>query len=255
MATSQTAYLPGTHPRARWLRMDAARILKRFFFCERSLIIAQSGWLAGIADFETKLALPQFSWRDAVMAQAFRDRVFELHFPSRLMEVGDDGPLLAVFDEALNAPSAEAFILALARVYKPALLAAYEEYVSLADPLTDGPLLPALRTAIADKATQTATLTRLAGEMYRARPPAKRRGRSLGLGPQQTPEPGRWAINGRAAAAEWVPLPGRQEFRLAEVPAATSAFIAAATTGPISSIPASATARAASCNCAAPSAI
>src|SRR5512133_1226573 len=116
MAASQTAYLPGTHARARWLRMDAARILKRFFFCERSLIIAQSGWLAGIADFETKLALPQFSWRDAVMAQALRDRVFELHFPSRLMEVGDDGPLLAVFDEALNAPSAEAFILALARV-------------------------------------------------------------------------------------------------------------------------------------------
>ena len=39
--------------------MDAARILKRFFFCERALIMAQSGWLAGIARFDAKLAAPR----------------------------------------------------------------------------------------------------------------------------------------------------------------------------------------------------
>ena len=31
-------YLPGDHERGRWMRLDAARILKRYFFCERSLI-------------------------------------------------------------------------------------------------------------------------------------------------------------------------------------------------------------------------
>ena len=62
-----------------------------------------------------------------MIAHALRERVFELRYPSRLMEVGEDAPLLAVVDEARHAPNAEAFVLALARLFKPALLAAYRE--------------------------------------------------------------------------------------------------------------------------------
>ena len=45
------------------MRFDAARILKRYFFCERSLIISQAGWLAGIASFDVKTLLPADSGR------------------------------------------------------------------------------------------------------------------------------------------------------------------------------------------------
>jgi uncharacterized ferritin-like protein (DUF455 family) len=225
MPTSPLIYLPGGHTRARWMRMDSARILKRFFFCERALIIAQSGWLASIADFETKLTLPQFSWQDAVTAHALRGRVFELRFPSRLMEEGDDAPLVGVFNEAINAPGPQAFILALARVYKPALLAAYEEYAGLADPLTDGPLLPTLRAAIGDKATQIATLTRFAGEMLRRAPQrgdeaeawasalSKRLNQAGGLSTEEPRSPEQSSL-----------LPGRKEFELAQVPARDERF-------------------------------
>lgn len=155
-------YLPGSHSRARWMRMDAARILKRFFFCERALIIAQSGWLAGLAGIDAKLALPRLTWQDAMTAHALRERVFELRYPSRLMEVGEDAPVVAVFAEAVNAPSGEALLLALTRVFKPALLAAYQEYVLLADELSDGPILRALRLAIQEKSEQIGALLHLA---------------------------------------------------------------------------------------------
>lgn len=166
----QQVFLPGDHARGQWMRFDAARILKRYFFCERSLIISQAGWLAAIPSFDGKTILPTFFWQDTMTANALRERVFELRYPSRLMEIGEDEPLIAVFDQARNAPSAEAFVLSLARLFKPALLAAYREYEQLADELADGPILRALRTAITEKMEQVAALTTLATVMLRAAP-------------------------------------------------------------------------------------
>lgn len=170
MATATNHFLPGQQARAHWMRVDTAEILKRFFFCERALVIAQSGWLAGIASYDIKTALPRHAWEDAKTANELRERVFELRYPSRLMEIGTDAPLVEVFSEAINAPSAEAFVLALAQVLKPALLAAYREYVQVADPLADGPTIRFLQHAVDDKAAQIATLTRFAEEMLREAP-------------------------------------------------------------------------------------
>src|SRR5437868_828648 len=91
------------------MRMDTASILKRFFFCEQSLIISQAGWLVSLAPFEIKMALPRIVWEDAMTANALRERVFELHYPSRLMQIGEDGVLIGIIQEAANAPSLEAF--------------------------------------------------------------------------------------------------------------------------------------------------
>jgi hypothetical protein len=49
--------------------METASILKRFFFCERSLIISQAAWLASVAPFEVKTALPRFVWQHAIISQ------------------------------------------------------------------------------------------------------------------------------------------------------------------------------------------
>jgi hypothetical protein len=218
-------YLPGDQERGRWMRLDAARILKRYFFCERSLILSQGGWLAGIASFDAKTMLPAFFWQDAMSAHALRERVFELRFPSRMMEIGDDAPLIEVFDAALDAPSAEAFVLSLARLFKPALLTAYREYEQLADDLADGPILRELRMAIAEKSEQIAALTSLAQAMLQAAPERAAEAESwvsaLGLRliqvgglsvepPQPAPAPGA--------------LPGRRPFMLAEIPARDPRF-------------------------------
>lgn len=223
---SNTDYLPGQHRRARWLRFDAARILKRYFFCERALIKAQSAWIASIADLGLKLTLPEWSWQDAMTAHALRERVFELRYPSRLMEVGDDAPVVDLFGEAIHAPGALAFVLAMARVFKPALLSAYDEYLSLADELSDGPVLRALRVAVAEKSAQVAAFTRFAQQMARSNPAEVQEveawvsalgARMLAVGGLSVTEPVRLAEGAPALA-------GRRPYRLPGEPARDPAF-------------------------------
>ncbi len=222
---SDQAYLPGTHSRARWLRRDSARILKRFFFCERALIIAQSAWLAAIPDFEVKLMLPHFSWQDSLTATALRERVLELRFPSRLIEIGDDAPLIAVFDEVIHAPGPEALLLALGRVYTPAMLSAYTEYAQLADPLADGPILRTVQMAREDKAAQVAALTQFANEMLREAPDqaGAADGWVSGLG-KRLLQAGGVSCAEPVVPAEWADLPGRAPFRLPDAPARDPRF-------------------------------
>lgn len=212
--------LPGEHARARWMRVNTAEILKRFFFCERSLVISQAGWLPAIAPLEIKTGLPRLLREDALTAHALRERVFELRYPNRLLAAGEDAPLLAVFDQARHAPSAEAFILGLARVLKPSLLAAYQDYLNAADELAEAPSLRFLRLAAAEQAQHVALLTRFAESMLRE-------------APEQMPAAEAWAsalsqrmlaVGGRSLekpspASGPAEPPGQRPFALADIPA------------------------------------
>ena len=95
--------LRGLQPRARWMRLGTAEILKRFYFCERSLVIGCSAWLPLIGAIEPKTLLPLFSWQNAQTAHELRERIFELRYPSRsLDEEGADRSLVELFDELRN---------------------------------------------------------------------------------------------------------------------------------------------------------
>ncbi|OPZ08901.1 MAG: hypothetical protein BWZ08_00824 [candidate division BRC1 bacterium ADurb.BinA292] len=133
--------------RGTYMRYDTAVILKRLFLVERMLVVSQAGWLPGIADFNMKTALPKMLWEDALTADALRERVFELRFPNRMLEIGDDAPLVNLLRFAQAAPSAPAFLMALAKVFKPALRKAFNSYLELADDLGDGPTYRFMRLA------------------------------------------------------------------------------------------------------------
>ncbi len=219
------SYLPGNHSRAQWMRIDTAQILKRFFFCERALVINQAAWLAGIASFEIKTTLPKFFWEDALTANALRERVFELRYPSRLMEIGEDRPLIEILEEAMHAPSAAAFVLSQARVFVPAMLAAYKQYLSIADELADGPTLRLLRIAASEKAEQIALMTQFAEGMLKDDHQQRETSEtwvsalSLALG-----KVGGVSLSDPKPISEPLALPGHTEFRLAEEPARDTAF-------------------------------
>lgn len=219
------SYLPGDHPRARWMRMDAASLLKRFFFCEQALIVAQAGWLGRIADLDIKTTLSRFAWEDSRVANDLRERVSELRFPSRLMEMGEDAPLIALFAEGVHAPNAEAFILSLARVYKPALLQAYRSYLAQTDAIADGPTLRALRIAIEDKAAQLVALERWAAEMSDAAPDRRPLAEAWAAALQERLAAlGGVSLGPLPIAAEVTLVPGRVPFALAARPARDPRF-------------------------------
>lgn len=225
----ETTYLPGQHARATFMRMDAARLLKRFFLCEEALVISQGGWLATIASYEIKTTLPRLLWEDAMCAHELRERVFELRFPSRILEPGADAPLLQVFSEALNAPGAGALLLALARVYKPALLEAYQTYLATTDEIADGPTLRFLNQAVREKQAQLPLLTQFAEELLAGAPEQRAEAESWVAGlAQRLQELGGVYFHAEAdqdqPAVESTPLAGSRPFHLADVPVRDASF-------------------------------
>jgi uncharacterized ferritin-like protein (DUF455 family) len=154
-----TSFLPGVH-RGKYMRYDTAVILKRFYLCEKMSVIAQAGWLPGIPYFDMKTLLPKMLWEDAMTAHALRERVFELRFPSRILEVGDDQGLIDLLEYARHAPNALAFLTVLSKVLKPSMLRAYETYLELADEIGDGPTYRFMKLAIEEKRQHIQTLNR-----------------------------------------------------------------------------------------------
>src|SRR3977135_2706440 len=109
--SQSSEYLSSLHARARWMRFDTAQLLKRFFFCERSLLVSEAAWIPVIAPLEIKIGLARFVWQSAETAHALRERVFELRFPSRLLEEeGADHALIDLFSAVKDSPSVPAFL-------------------------------------------------------------------------------------------------------------------------------------------------
>lgn len=150
-------------PRARWMRFDTAQILKRFFFCERSLLVSHAAWIPSIPPLDIKIGMAQFLWQSAETANALRERVFELRFPSRLLEEeGADHPLVELFSAVKNSPSVAAFLLATGKVLLPALRDAYQSYLDVSDAIADGPTHRFLSLALSEKPGQIAAFERWA---------------------------------------------------------------------------------------------
>ncbi len=151
------------------MRLDAGAILKRFHFLERALLISTAGWIPGVLSIEVKALLARASWQSSLTGHELRERVFELRFPSRLMEVGDDAPLVRLYEASAHAPSGVALLDALGEVYLPALAEAYEHYLSESDELADGPTRRFLSLSAGEKRTligeirEAAALERVAG--------------------------------------------------------------------------------------------
>src|SRR3984893_8712451 len=156
-------YLLSPQPRARWMRVDTAQLLKRFFFCERALLVSQAAWFPAIAPLQIKTGLARFIWQNAETAHSLRNRVFELRFPSRLWdEEGADRALIELFSGVKDSPSVPAFLLSVGKVLLPALRDSYRAYLHDSDSIADGPTHRFLSLALIEKLEQIATFKRWA---------------------------------------------------------------------------------------------
>jgi hypothetical protein len=167
-------YLLSPQPRARWMRFDTAQLLKRFFFCERALLVSAAAWIPAVAPIDIKTGLARFIWQSSETAHALRNRVFELRFPSRLLEEeGADRALAELFNAVKNSPSAPAFLLSVGSVLLPALRKVYQEYLDASDSIADGPTHRFLPLSISEKDEQVSAFEQW-GESEVARHPGLR---------------------------------------------------------------------------------
>lgn len=217
-----TGYLRSGRTRARLARLNTGAILKRFFFCEEALIRGQAGWIAAIGRYETKMLVARLVWEDALVAGELRQRVFELRYPSRLMEVGEDLPLVSIYEDARHAPHAAAYLHALAHLLIPALGQAYRAYLEVADDLGDAPTRRFLGLAAGEKERQAAELLPLVEALLAADPALRdTAGRWTAALRERLDAAGGLSLDSPHATvhAGAGPLPGSVPFALAEVAA------------------------------------
>jgi hypothetical protein len=147
-----SGYLPPT--RALRERVDTAREVTRFHYLERALTLGCGAWIAASPHLETKAALARAAWQCGLAADALRTRVFELRYPSRLLDEGADAPLIGVFEAAVDAPDPPSFLSGLGDVLLPALHESYREFLVADDELADGPTARIVAAAVRDKEEQ-----------------------------------------------------------------------------------------------------
>jgi Protein of unknown function (DUF455) len=131
-------YLPPTRDLRE--RLDTAQTLTRLFYRERAVVLACGGWVPVVAPLEHKAALAQAAWESALAADALRERVFELRYPSRFL------------DEQAEEFEVETPVELRALVER--LRADYREYLGAGDELADGPSLRLVEAALRDKDEQ-----------------------------------------------------------------------------------------------------
>jgi hypothetical protein len=226
--TGTESYIRVEHARAALMRYDTAVILKRFFFIEESLIRSTAGWVPATAPLLLKTEYAAMMWQDAKTAEDMRQRVFELRYPSRLMSKEGEERLVKLVDEARNAPGALAFFYSLLTVFKPALMHAYQQYLDLADVISDGPSIRFMQLALQEKQRQIQMLDAFKPDMLAAHSEqdeleainwaAELQARLDALGGislDKTEAPNTGAV---------VPMPNRRAFAVAQVPAREAAY-------------------------------
>jgi hypothetical protein len=131
---------------------ETADRLRRLAYTERRLMLLLATRIVSIADRDIKALLARVQYEHAQHVDGFRGRVLELRTNKSKLEGAPDHALAILFDEAEHLPGVYPFMAALTRVLEPALVAAYEAYVTTANELADYASVRLLRQALADAA-------------------------------------------------------------------------------------------------------
>ena len=137
---------------------DAAKLLKRLYLTERETMRALGARQMAVANWELKVATPRHMWHDSMHADALRNRVLELRYPRRDVEVGHDPDLIAFLDHLTRAESDAEFALGVYTVLKPALINTYNAYLARADELNDAPSIYQISHILIDEQEQLAAI-------------------------------------------------------------------------------------------------
>ena len=221
-----TEFLSSPEPRARWMRLDTAQLLKRFFFCERTLLISEAAWIPAVSPLDIKIGMARFIWQCAETAHALRNRVLELRFPSRLLEEqGADYALVELFGAVKDSPSVPAFLLSVGKVLLPALRHSYWEYLEASDAIADGPTHRFLSLALSEKEEQVTAFEGWAQNALSVNPELRENAIAWTQGvADRLSQVGGVGVAPSPSAAPSGPLPGLKPYTVPDRPARDPRF-------------------------------
>ena len=149
--TYQYAGLQNTTQQGFSVDQCAAR-LHRFAYAAERLMFLQAAHIISTPERDVKVLLARLQYEDSQHASQFKARLPELRVSRKKAYQVPDASLQMVFDEAMYAANTVELLAGLTKVFKPALLEAYQRYVNETNGLADYPTVRILKTVIAEVA-------------------------------------------------------------------------------------------------------
>jgi len=130
---------------------DNVALMRRYNWVERKLYDLMAAFMNPVEEWEVKCAFSLHMYLDAEHAASMRARVAELRKPPHHMDAAPDEKLDAALNEAFYSRGAVEVLTAIVRVFRPALLGAYEWHRERTNPLFDFPTDRMLRIAVEEE--------------------------------------------------------------------------------------------------------
>jgi hypothetical protein len=127
--------------------------LQSLAYAEERLMRLQASHIVTRPEWDIKVLLGRLQYEDALHADQLKARLPELRISKKkAYERFDESPLKIVFDEALYTATTVELLAGLVKVFKPALLAAYRNYLAETNGLADYPSVRLLKAIVAEEA-------------------------------------------------------------------------------------------------------
>ncbi len=130
---------------------ECARRLRRLACFEEQLTFLQAAHIISSPQRDVKALLARLQYEDADHATRIRARLAELRVAHPNLRQSPDAAMSVCFAEANWSQGSVELIAALARVLKPALLAAYKEYLAETNNLADYATVRLLNTIVREE--------------------------------------------------------------------------------------------------------
>ena len=130
---------------------ECARQIHRFSYVEERLMFLQAAHIVTTPQRDLKGLLSRLQYEDGIHSDLLKTRLTELRVSRSKSQNVPDARLAVVLDEAMFSDSSVELLTALAKVFKPALLQAYKNYVRHTNGLADYESVRLMRSIIAEE--------------------------------------------------------------------------------------------------------
>lgn len=130
---------------------ECARRIHRLAYVEERLMFLQAAHIVTTPQRDLKGLLSRLQYEDGLHSDFLKNRLTELRVSKSKGQGVPDGRLKVVLDEAMHSDGSVELLAALAKVFKPALLEAYRDYVRQTNGLADYESVRLMRTIIAEE--------------------------------------------------------------------------------------------------------
>ena len=130
---------------------ECARQIHRFSYVEERLMFLQAVHIVTTPQRDLKGLLSRLQYEDGIHSDLLKTRLTELRVSKSKSQSVPDARLTVVLDEAMSSEGGVELLAALAKVFKPALLQAYRNYVSHTNGLADYESVRLMRIIVAEE--------------------------------------------------------------------------------------------------------